>query len=338
MKQESIYVRPRSSRLILIILLTLLIHFLLLLVLIIPYTPLCINKELAQKLEQLHHKIHQQDPEQPWVTVNPQVSQGGAPVYLIDDDHDEDDTPDTTAKQTPPPDAATPPADTQQAIETDVVIPDNIQETAATDDTAPTIPIAQKQNRPYDPNYIPASLFKQPLAAHGKKKTMTAKPTGPKKQPLTMTQLVKDFDTHLHQEEHTTQTSSLSLSMIGQATNNAKLTERQLKEGRFMEKLASCIIAAWRVHAAECPLSAPQVVALHLELVIERSGALTTITILKSSGLRSVDQFITRIMESAGKSFPPLPAFLITNAYHIRCYLDGINPRQGPYRLVASQR
>ena len=341
MKHESIATQPRSSRSIIAIL-TILIHLLFLLLLIIPYTPLCINKELEQKLEQLHQKIHKQDPQDPWVTVNPAVSNAGAPVILVDDDDQPQNAPhsnkpDTTTQSKEPNDTKQA-KETQEAIETDVDIPQEFPESRADDDQPTTTPQPKKQAQKYDPNYVPASLFKKDPAtkAHSAKTATHKKPRTAKKQPLTITQLVDDFDKHMHQDEHNTQTSSLSLSMMGQASNNAKMTERQLKEGRFMEKLAHCIIAAWRAHAKECPL-APETIAIHIELVIATNGSITNVSILKSSRLRAVDQFVTRIMHSAGKSFPPLPSFLATNAYHIRCYLDGINPRQGPYRLVASQ-
>jgi outer membrane biosynthesis protein TonB len=340
MKQPSIYFQSRSSRLLIIIILTILIHLLLVLLLILPHTSLFINTELEHKLEQLHQKIQQHDPQDPWVTVNPQQSRGGAPVILVDDD-DQAPTGGHRTKTDPahhdPPKEAD---ETEKALETDVEVPEKTPLENQELDSPIPLQTAKRHARPYDPQYVPASLFKnegapkpnqsQPSSAKKQKAT--------KKQPLSITQLVRDFDTHLQQEEHKTPISSLSLSMIGQEANNAKMTERQLKEGRYMEKLAGCIIAAWKAHAQECPFNAPETMALHLEFVIVTSGAITAITILKSSGLRTVDQFVTRIMENAGRSFPPLPSFLSTNAYHIRCYLDGINPRQGPYRLVASQR
>ena len=59
--------------------------------------------------------------------------------------------------------------------------------------------------------------------------------------------------------------------------------------------------------------------------------------ILKSSGLRTVDQFITRIIGKRGQIVPATWPVLATQRHTISVtgYLDGINPRQGPYRLVA---
>lgn len=346
MKQTPSHVRSRS----LVILLTIVIHLLLLLLLVIPHTPLFINQELAQKLEQLHHKIHQTDPQTPWVTVHPNASNGGAPVILVDDDKSDNrphsKTPDTKAQN----DTSQSPQETKQTIETDVEIPDAPSEPTPEHDMPATIPIPHKKVPPYDPNYVPQSLFRQgeTHTADSPKTTQhTARPSvfakassdaGAKKQPLTMTQLAHDFDTHMYQEQHNAQTSTLSLSMIGQASSSAKMTERQLKEGRYMEKIANCIVAAWKADAHKCPISAPATIVIHLDLVIESNGSVGNVSVLTSSGIHTVDQFVIGIMRSAGTSLPPLPSFLSTNVYHIRCYLDGIDPRRGPYRLVATRQ
>jgi|GEM_PF-2949437 len=306
MKQESIHARSRS----LIILLTILIHLLLLLLLIVPHTPLFINQELEQKFEQLHQKIQKIDPHTPWVNVPAQTPSQGAPVILV---HDDEPTNNTSSDDTHTADTktqATIQVDDQKikkTVETEVEIPENMQEISRDLTVPATTKISHHEQLPYDPDYVPSSLFNSPSPRQRRNTTPTSD-----RSKVTLATLAKNFNKHHTQEPSTiirTGTISLSISMIGDPTNNAKISEHQLKEGRYLEKVAACIENSCRIHARECPMRRPTSWP-RIAITLEKNGSLSDMFVAQSSGDIAMDKFIMYIMKEASTSFPPIPAFL----------------------------
>lgn len=317
----------RSLLILLVILFTIFIHFLIFLFLFVPLRVLFINPVLEKKLDEIHHKLHPQPPvppQTPWVNVNPPQ---GAPVMMVDAD-DTDDEP-LDAARVPPVNTAA--ASISQESEMQEASP---QEESTIQYTPE--PEAVIANPSPDPDYIPPSLFKPKPVAQASRADIPDIPAPAPMQKKRMT-LAKLADGFITDQTEARTVSSLSLTMLGAQSNSVKMTEQQLKEGRFLEKIAHALISAWHAQAATCPIHAPPAVDIHLQFIITAQGEIKDVSITKSSNILIVDTFITKVIRSAGTGMPPIPTFLRASEYPVRLILDGINPHRGPQRLVARQ-
>lgn len=328
MKQETISYRTRTA----IILLTLLMHVLLLMLLWIQPHQMFINTELAQKLNQISQKTaNYQSPNQPdWATIHPQQSTSGAPVILVPTDADAV-AEKSHGAQKPVAQELTKPSLTDASQKKESPSADEKVLTAKSFASAlPTtaIPIKQKNAAAYDPNYIPASLFKKkPLV----EKNADPNSRSARVKKIDLPQLASEFTSHIAGT-----TSYRGPTMQGNASN-AKITEDQLKFGQFVGKMLQSIKATWKAHHTECPPSAPRTVSLHLILTLNAKGTVTDVTFIRSTGSGAVDAFIKKVLTNASSCMPTIPASFGTDTWQLECFGE-LNPYIGPEHITLMKR
>lgn len=142
----------------------------------------------------------------------------------------------------------------------------------------------------------------QPL---NKKKQVAQK----KPEKVTLAQLTNGF------LESMKYNGSSRITMLGK--EGALPSDKQLQHERYLEKIQWCLNNSFEIHRSKLPGMIQNNVSLELFMALNADGSMRTLTLRKSCGNQSVDQFVLFIFNDASSSFPPVPSYLPHNPYSI---------------------
>ena len=116
--------------------------------------------------------------------------------------------------------------------------------------------------------------------------------------------------------EQLTQEGENLIKTIGGDPTKRPSTE-QLKYERYLAKIQWCLQNAHNINREKCQMHEPIETTLQVMFVLNRSGKMSDLKIVQSSGNAFVDRYIKSLFEFASSSFPPLPAYIKEDPYHL---------------------
>lgn len=96
---------------------------------------------------------------------------------------------------------------------------------------------------------------------------------------------------------------------------NKSPTQEQLKYERYIAKIQWCLQNAHSILQEKCQLGQPLQATMKVFLQLEKTGAMTNLRIVQSSGNEFADSYILSLFEYASRSFPPLPAYITLDPF-----------------------
>ena len=99
-------------------------------------------------------------------------------------------------------------------------------------------------------------------------------------------------------------------------------TAEQLKYERYVAKLFACIQKSIRIHKHNMQIQVYQEAEVDFQLTLNRNGTLADLRLIRSSGMRQLDEFILFVVRDAATSFPPVPSSLKHTSYPLGFILN----------------
>lgn len=99
-------------------------------------------------------------------------------------------------------------------------------------------------------------------------------------------------------------------------------TAEQLKYERYIAKLFACIQKSIRIHKHNLQIQVYQEAEVDFQLTLNRNGSLANLRLIRSSGVRQLDDFILFVVQDAASSFPPVPSYLKQTSYPLGFILN----------------
>lgn len=138
---------------------------------------------------------------------------------------------------------------------------------------------------------------------------------GGTRKPITLAQITKGFVENLKNKgDHL-------VTMKGD--KNGVPTDEQLKYERYLQRIQWCVQNSIKIHQRHYVPSTPFKTSLDVYVALDRDGKLAELTLVRSSGVPDLDEFILFAFKDASTSFPPMPAFfkkeLFTVLFYVKC-------------------
>lgn len=132
-----------------------------------------------------------------------------------------------------------------------------------------------------------------------------------KKPPLTLAQFTSGFLKHIENNGNN--------QIITKDKKNAQISEEQLKQQRYAQKIGSCLQNSFKIHKKRFESIGNINQEMDVFLNLYPNGKIKQLTIAKTSGNIHLDQLTLFIFQDAASSFPPVPEYLLKtkNEYSI---------------------
>lgn len=314
-----------------------------------PHTQKLFAQEKKTALLKVLQELPQKHPR--WVATKARASQFGVPVIFDDEPPPQSQSAaaDAVSQAQQPTPQTTSALPAQNATTDDEL---SMQEQSTTDDTShhnveekpelfdlkpgtivqelteTPIPLTVDQKKQPEKTAASALTAKKTIAQQASISQQGSQPasqqtsgSGGIRKPITLAQIAKGFTENLKNK------GNHSVTMRGEARGIP--TDEQLKYERYLQRLQWCIQNSIKIHQRECRIPVPPKTSLDIHIGIDRSGSLTELALVRSSGIPDLDEFILFTFKDAGTSFPPVPAFfkeqLFTVLFIVKC-LDAEQP------------
>ena len=132
--------------------------------------------------------------------------------------------------------------------------------------------------------------------------------------------------------DHMKKNGKSRVNVIG--NDNAKPTEQQLREERYLERLNACIHNSYSIHRKQAPYLGREKKEMHIRVSLNKLGNLIDLQLLDSCGSRHVDQFILFLFRDAASSFPPLPSYVKHDPYTLNYTIFVNNKTSTPIQAL----
>lgn len=94
-------------------------------------------------------------------------------------------------------------------------------------------------------------------------------------------------------------------------------TDEQLKHERYLQRLQWCLQNSMKIHQGKYTPHQSVKTSLDMFIALDKDGKLTELTLLRSSGIAQLDEFMLFAFQDASSSFPPVPEFFKKELYSI---------------------
>jgi hypothetical protein len=141
------------------------------------------------------------------------------------------------------------------------------------------------------------------------------------KKMVSMTDLARGFLDNIKNE------GTHAVTMIG-GKEGGKVTTEQLKVERYVQRLNWCLQNSFRIHRNRYRQYHPATTA-EVYLVLERTGRIKEVRILRSSGDPLLDDHTLFVFNDAGTAFPSVPQYLPQDPFAIT-YIVEYSQLEGP--------
>ena len=152
---------------------------------------------------------------------------------------------------------------------------------------------------------------------------ITDTPT-PSRQTPSFAQLAQGFVEHLQQADMTVQSNRSGTASID-----------QIKHINYCQKIIGCVVNSYKISNHTAPHKGILAQRARLHLALNSNGTIASLTLQQSSGDNSVDRFLLDMFKDASSSFPPIPAAIKENPYHLPTFsidsLESFHSTRGWY-------